>query len=127
MTNLKATLQKNYYGKAKTRTENNATILKSYNTDVLKIENGKIVKLWSGYSKTTMQHINDFLLQNGFTPLNKKQWLDLPCENEKPCYKVAMSNGFFTHYGTALLTDDEIDGEIERIEKNNPRLTAWAE
>lgn len=127
MTNLKATLQKNYYGKAKTRNENNATILTSYKTDVLKLENGKIVRLWSGWSKTTANHINDFLLQNGFTTLTKKEWLALPCENEKDCYRVAMSNGFFTHYGTALLTDDEIDNEIDRIEKNNPRVTAWAE
>ena len=50
--------------------------LQSYDTLILCVDkkSGKINKLWSGYSVTTMKHINTFLSSyNGMT-LNKKAW-----------------------------------------------------
>ena len=126
-TTLKATTQKSYYGKAKTRTENNATILTSYATDVAKIENGKLFRLWSGWSSTTAKHINDFCKQYGLPTISKKEWLQMPCENPQAVYNVAMSNGFVTHTTTALLTQDECEKEIDRIQQRNKRCCVWYE
>lgn len=54
---------KSFYGKAKViETDNGEIILQSYNTMVCKItSSGEFVRLWSGYSVTTMRHINSFL------------------------------------------------------------------
>ena len=61
-----------FYKKAKVLKYNGATYLQSYNTIVAKIENGKaIVNGW--YSSTTARHINEFLYQNGFDKMTKKQ------------------------------------------------------
>lgn len=61
-----------FYKKAKVLKYNGATYLQSYNTIVAKIENGKaIVNGW--YSQTTARHINEFLYQNGFDKMTKKQ------------------------------------------------------
>ena len=62
----------NFYKKAKVLKYNGAIYLQSYNTVVAKIENGKaIVNGW--YSQTTARHINEFLYQNGFDKMTKKQ------------------------------------------------------
>lgn len=61
-----------FYKKAKVLKYNGATYLQSYNTIVAKIENGNaIVNGW--YSQTTARHINEFLYQNGFDKMTKKQ------------------------------------------------------
>ena len=55
-----------------------SVILQSYDTDIIKIDKttGNIIKLWSGYSITTLKHINEFMRSyNGMT-FNKKQWLE---------------------------------------------------
>lgn len=54
---------KSFYGKAEViETDNGEIILQSYNTVVCKITSGgEFVRLWSGYSVTTMRHINSFL------------------------------------------------------------------
>lgn len=54
---------KSFYGKAKViEADNGEMILQSYNTKVCKItSSGEFVRLWSGYSVTTMRHINSFL------------------------------------------------------------------
>lgn len=96
---LQATTQKSYYGKATTRTENNAVILKSYNTDVCKIENGKIFRLWAGWSSTTAKHINDFLTQNGF----------------------------YTHKTTALLTEAEASTLADKLQAERTTACVWYE
>ena len=126
---LKATLQKSYYGKAKVHEDDDFIVLQSYETDVLAIdkEQNKIVRLWSGWSATTAKHVNDFLLQNGFPKLSKKEWLLLPCTNKRNVYKVYYSNGFVVHSSNALFTKDEAQRETERIENNNRRLWAWYE
>lgn len=55
--------RKSFYGKAKViENDNGEKVLRSYNTEVCKITNGgEFVRLWSGYSSTTMRHINSFL------------------------------------------------------------------
>ena len=61
-----------FYKKAKIIKYNGALYLQSYSTIVAKIENGKaIVNGW--YSQTTARHINEFLYQNGFDKMTKKQ------------------------------------------------------
>lgn len=52
-------------------------ILQSYDTLICSVdkETGKVKKLWSGYSVTTLKHINDFLSAYGFR-FNKKEWLN---------------------------------------------------
>lgn len=64
-----------FYKKAKILKYNNALYLQSYQTIVAKIENGKaIVNGW--YSATTARHINEFLWQNGFETMAKKEMLE---------------------------------------------------
>lgn len=61
-----------FYKKAKIKKYKGALYLQSYNTIVAKIENGKaVVNGW--YSMTTARHINEFLYQNGFDTMTKKQ------------------------------------------------------
>ena len=47
--------------------------LQSYDTLILKKNKrtGKVKKLWDGYSKTTLKHINEFL----GTHMNKTDWM----------------------------------------------------
>ncbi len=54
---------KSFYSKAKVIIKDNGeTVLQSYNTEVCKVDSaGKFVRLWDGYSVTTMRHINSFL------------------------------------------------------------------
>ena len=64
----------------------------SYDTLVAKIIDDKIYRCWSGYSKTTQNHINEFLDQNGFGEhTGKKAWSEVEYNNEieqefKPIY-----------------------------------------
>lgn len=61
-----------FYKKAIIIKYNNILYLKSYNTIVAKIENGKaVVNGW--YSQTTARHINEFLKQNGLKAMTKKE------------------------------------------------------
>lgn len=39
-------------------------------------------KYWNGYSATTMRHISEFRLQNGFPAMGKKEWENLKVEAE---------------------------------------------
>lgn len=68
---------KSFYGKARViEKDNGEKVLQSYNTEVCKItSNGEFVRMWSGYSVTTMRHINAFLeLFN--IPGGGKSWWD---------------------------------------------------
>ena len=127
MQNLKATTQKDYYGKAKIYTgDDGATVLRSYNTNVAKItKSGDFIRLWAGYSSTTQKHINDFRKLHGLDAINKKQWLDLPCENDVRTYSVTQSTGFYTHTGTALLTYEEARKEAEKIQQARKNIYVW--
>lgn len=53
--------RKSFYGKAKVIEIDGENFLQSYNTIVCKVDKkGRFIKLWDGYSTTTMAHINSF-------------------------------------------------------------------
>lgn len=68
--------RKSFYGKAKVKElENGEKVLQSYNTDVCKITStGEFVRLWGGYSVTTMRHVNSFLAYVGLSGGGKSWW-----------------------------------------------------
>ena len=72
--NVKYDSRKDFYHKARVKTENGVKILISYQTEVCKIVNGK-PEVYGEYSQTTMRHIKEFLKQNGFKVDNTKQVL----------------------------------------------------
>lgn len=67
---------KSFYGKAKViETGNGEKVLQSYNTEVCKIScNGEFVRMWEGYSTTTMRHVNSFLSFFGISGGGKAWW-----------------------------------------------------
>lgn len=68
--------RKSLYGKAKViEKDNGEKVLLSYNTEVCKITSGgEFVRLWSGYSVTTMRHINAFLSLFGIVGGGRAWW-----------------------------------------------------
>lgn len=110
--NLPATLQKSYYGKAVVwEPDAESKILRSYDTFVCGIKGGKFVRLWNGYSKTTMNHINDFRNLFGMNPISKKEWENIPCANgHDERYKVEFSNGF-VNWIAKVVFDNEDDAD----------------
>ena len=73
------TNQKSFYGKAKVTASYNGDgmdlVLESYDTQVLilKIAKGgmpSIMRLWDGYSATTLRHVNELLMQEDFPKLS---------------------------------------------------------
>ena len=77
MKNLEAIYdsRNSFYGKAKIELDGNQIILYSYGTLVAFIEND-VAYITGHYSQTTMRHIKEFLLQNGFVAINKKQMME---------------------------------------------------
>ena len=76
---LSATIQKSYYGKAKIIDHGNGNIaLKSYDKIVCGICDGKFIRYWGGYSRTTLNHVNDFRLQYNLPKICKKEWEEIP-------------------------------------------------
>jgi len=74
--------RKSFNGKATVIEDNGIKKLKSYETIVCKInKNGKLIKLWDGYSATTMRHINSFVKLFDIDGGGKKWWDDLKCIN----------------------------------------------
>lgn len=73
---------KSFYGKAKViEKENGEKVLQSYNTEVCKITSGgEFVRTWSGYSVTTMRHINAFLELFSVPGGGKSWWNAQPVE-----------------------------------------------
>lgn len=63
-----------FYGKAQVIVEGNRETLQSYSTQVAYIEDSKAYVKGS-YSATTLRHIKEFLLQNGFKAENQAQIL----------------------------------------------------
>ena len=75
--------RKSFYGKAEVIEKENGDIeLKSYQTIVARIRNGKFERLWSGYSMTTMNHINAFLNAFGIDGGGKAWWDSLEVVEE---------------------------------------------
>lgn len=64
--------RKDFYGKATVIEDCGVKQLKSNNTIVAEIREG-IAKVYGYYSQTTARHINEFLLQNGFSKMTKKE------------------------------------------------------
>ena len=108
--NLPATRQKSYYGKAKVIEDGAEKSLKSYETSVCKIdESGDFKRLWGGYSRTTINHVNDFRRLFGLPALSKKEWEALPCGNDSgEKFKCEFSNGFVS-WTSEVVFDDEYD------------------
>ena len=66
---------KSFYGKAKVIEKDGETLLQSYDTIVCKIDkNGEFVRMWDGYSATTMRHVNSFLQLVGIAGGGKAWW-----------------------------------------------------
>lgn len=67
---------KSFYGKAFViEKDNGEKVLQSYETEVCKITSGgEFVRLWDGYSATTMRHINSFLQFFGIAGGGKSWW-----------------------------------------------------
>lgn len=68
--------RKSFYGKARViEKDNGEKVLQSYNTEVCKVTSGgQFVRLWSGYSATTMRHVNSFLDLVGIVGGGKAWW-----------------------------------------------------
>ena len=79
---LPATRQKSFYGKANIIKEVNREIyLRYYDTlDAYINKDGEFIRLWDGYSVTTMNHINDFLRFFNIPGGGKKWWEALEVE-----------------------------------------------
>lgn len=74
--------RKSFYGKAEVIERDNGDIeLRSYETIVARIRNGKFERLWSGYSATTMNHINSFIDTFGISGGGKAWWTSLEVYN----------------------------------------------
>lgn len=63
---------KSFYGKAHVEVENGIEILTSYTTRVAAKYNGRVYRLWDGWSATTGRHIS------AFSGLNKAAFEKLP-------------------------------------------------
>lgn len=63
-----------FYKKAKIYSYNNYIYLISYDTIVAYIENNEFASVLGYYSLTTGRHVNEFLKQNGFKSLKKKDF-----------------------------------------------------
>lgn len=78
------TNQKSFYGKARVTVSyyNGAVtrfVLESYGTEVAMVRIDKcgmayVRRLWSGYSATTMRHVNEFIMQEGFPKMSARVW-----------------------------------------------------
>lgn len=61
-------------------TNGNLVKIYSYSTLVAVVENGKLYRIWNGYSATTMKHINQVLEEMYLPRITKKDWEKMPCE-----------------------------------------------
>ena len=67
---------KSFYGKAHVLERDGEKRLISYNTTVCKLDkNGNFVRLWGGYSATTMRHVYNFCRHFGKTGGGKDWWI----------------------------------------------------
>lgn len=52
-------------------------LLKSYKTIVAAIVGTQFIKLWDGFSVTTLKHINQFLSAYNGATVNKRAWIEM--------------------------------------------------
>ena len=74
--------QKSFYGKAQVRITDDGVFLYSYGTLVCSIDSlGVTHRHWSGYSATTMKHVNSFIAAYSVDRVGgEKWWESLPVE-----------------------------------------------
>ena len=86
---------KSFYGKAVLIDDEHGTrILQSYDTQVCKlITGGAFVKMWDGYSATTMRHINGFRAHCRLPLINKAQWDKLETGKKYQCVTLESMEG----------------------------------
>lgn len=65
-------------GKATYYKGDKGIVLRSYYTDVCRINRKRFYKTWVGYSATTLNHINEFLYIHGYKPISKREWIEMP-------------------------------------------------
>lgn len=65
---------KSFYGKAHVEVDGDKKTLISYETAVCRIDGDGFHRLWKDYSVTTMRHVNEFSIQNGFGNVGKAKW-----------------------------------------------------
>ena len=58
-------------------------VLYSYETPVCSYIDGTFTKLWSGYSNTSLKHVNIFRKFVGLEPLSKYDWIMMFAYNEQ--------------------------------------------
>lgn len=78
--------RKSFYGKAVVIDSGVESTLYSYDIPVGVIRENiygqrGFVRLWSGYSQTTLRHVNSFLAFYGECEITKKEWDKLPVSN----------------------------------------------
>lgn len=91
--------QKSFYGKAFVTEKDGVATLRSYKTDVCKIVDGKLIKLWNGYSATTMKHVQSFCDHYGIENGGKAWWDSLPCDNKEK-YRIRTSSPWYNRVRT---------------------------
>jgi len=85
--------KKSFYGKCKVIETAAGRYLQSYNTIICFISyGGTFVKLWDGYSATTMRHINAFMEFIRWNECGGKAWWDR-LEVKKEYSREDMKNG----------------------------------
>lgn len=67
--------RQSFYEKAKVEVDGNRIVLYSYGSYVAYIENYDAY-ITGDYTRTTLRHIKEFLLQNGFEAVSKKQMME---------------------------------------------------
>ena len=73
--------QKSFGGKAIiVKDPDRGAILFSYKTPVAQYDGYRFIRLWDGYSATTMRHINDFRKLYGLDSITKSQWCAMTVE-----------------------------------------------
>ena len=68
--------QKSFYNKANVLIDDSIKTLISYNTKICKIQDKQPKILVDDLSNTTLKHLKEFLLQEGFKADNKRQILN---------------------------------------------------
>jgi len=70
---------KSFYGKAKVRTIGDTETLISYQTNVMRIQGGRLLRTpGQPQSMTTSRHMREFAQQHGYPAMSKKELMELP-------------------------------------------------
>ena len=70
---------KSFYGKAKVRTIGDTVTLISYQTPVMRIQGGRLIRTaGQPQSMTTARHMREFACQNGYPSMSSAELRELP-------------------------------------------------